>query len=154
MTAFEQAQKYLGLTEVPGGENNPVIMEMLRLDQKWPTGDEVPWCSAFVNFVADQCGLERTKKLNARSWLLVGEHKIYATAQPGNVVVILTRGAGKQPGPEVIDAQGHVGILAGWKANGHALVLGGNQGNKVSIVAYPLDRVLGMRLLRPAKQVS
>lgn len=48
--------------------------------------------------------------------------------------------------------QGHVGFYAGKAANGNILVLGGNQGNKVSVQEYPTARVLGYR--KPPKSGS
>lgn len=84
----------------------------------------------------------------ARSWLSVGEPIEFRDAEPGFDVVILQRGGGNQPGPDDLTAPGHVGFFAGW-ANGveRVQVLGGNQGNKVSIVSYPSERILGLRRL-------
>lgn len=64
-----------------------------------------------------------------------------------NTVVIFTRGSGKQPGPEVIAAPGHVAFLVSWDDD-TVTVLGGNQGDKVSIKTYPRRRILGVRRLR------
>ena len=67
ITAFELAQRFVGVKEIPGSESNPMVLSMLRLDQAWPEGDEVPWCSAFVNYIAWLLRLPRSKALNARS---------------------------------------------------------------------------------------
>lgn len=147
MTLLDHAKSFIGLKEVAGAASNPAILAMLQLDAKWPTGDETPWCSAFANFVTSNCGLERSRSLAARSWLKVGEPIARPDAQPGDVV-ILKRGAGVQPGPEVLNASGHVGFVSGFE-NGKVLVLGGNQGDSVSIAAFPEARVLGYRRLRP-----
>ena len=70
-------------------------------------------------------------------------------AVPGFDVVILSRGDGLQPGPEVLDAPGHVGFFAGFvpAPDGRHLVqvLAGNQGNQVSIQNFPAERILGIR---------
>jgi len=72
-------------------------------------------------------------------------------ARVGFDVVILKRGSGDQPGPEVIKAPGHVGFFAGLDPAidtfENVLVLGGNQGNTVSVRPYPKDRLLGIRRL-------
>jgi hypothetical protein len=91
-------------------------------------------------------GLDRSRSAAARSWLDVGDPVILASAQPGSDVVILSRGAGKQPGPEVVNAPGHVGFYAG-RDGDNVLLLGGNQGNQVSIASFPASRVLGVRRL-------
>lgn len=67
MTAFDLAQRFAGAAEVAGSASNPQILAMLRLDEKWPEGDDVPWCSAFINYVAWLLRLTRSKSLQARS---------------------------------------------------------------------------------------
>lgn len=138
MTAFEVASRFLGLEEVPGDQSNPMVLGMLRLDSKWVKGDDTPWCSAFVNFVAFVLGLPRSKSLAARSWLAVGLPVELPEAQRGNDVVILKRGSNP--------AQGHVGFYAG-QSPGRVLVLGGNQADAVSIQPYHLTDLLGIRRL-------
>ena len=49
---FDLAERFLAIKEVGGAVDNPQIMSMLKLDNSWPTNDEVPWCSAFVNYIA------------------------------------------------------------------------------------------------------
>ena len=146
ITAYDLAQRFVGTAEVPGTPSNPQVLAMLKLDQSWPEGDDVPWCSAFVNYVAWLLRLPRSKSLRARSWLLVGTPIDIQDALPGFDVVIFQRGGGRQPGPEVIDAQGHVAFFAGIEGK-DVLVLGGNQGDSVSISRYPASRVLGVRRL-------
>lgn len=146
MTAHQFAQRYIGLTEVAGISSNAQILEMLQLDEKWPKDDEVPWCSAFLNFVAWHLNLPRSKSLKARSWLTVGEEVNLESAKVGNDIVILSRGSGIQPGPAILNASGHVGLFSGM-AGDILLLLGGNQNNQVSIAPYPISRLLGIRRL-------
>jgi uncharacterized protein (TIGR02594 family) len=108
--------------------------------------DETPWCSAFVNGIAWELRLPRSKSARARSWLNVGVPVWINEARPGSDVVVLKRGTGIQPGPEVIEAPGHVGFFAGLQ-DSRVLVLGGNQGNQVTIASFHLDRLLGIRRL-------
>lgn len=146
VSAYELAQRFVGIQEVPGTTTNPQVLAMLRLDDSWPQDDSVPWCSAFTNYVAWLLRLPRSKSLRARSWLLVGEVVALEDAEPGFDVVILKRGSGTQPGPDVIEAPGHVGFYAGTEGS-KILVLGGNQGDSVSITLYPKKDLLGVRRL-------
>jgi len=160
---FSVAQKFVGLHEIAGDVDNPLIVAMLRMAPlkdadvgvllgKVPIGraiDEIAWCSAFINFCAFILGLTRSHSLAARSWLSVGSVLSLmdlAGATTGNEVVILKRAGSGQPGPEVLDALGHVGIYAGADERG-VYLLAGNQANQVSIEPFPVDRVLGVRRL-------
>lgn len=151
VSAYEIANRFnKSLKEVRGEKDNPLILYMLRLaaGSEWPQHDEVPWCSAFVFFVAHLLDLNRprTKRLRARSWLRVGQSVDLEDARVGNDVAILKRGTGPQPGPEVIDAIGHCGFFAGVD-NDYVYLLGGNQQNEVNISLYNKDRVLGISRL-------
>lgn len=146
-SAFEIAHRYVGVAEIAGEMDNPLVLAMLRLDASWPQADEVPWCSAFVNWIAWHLHLPRSKSLRARSWLEVGLPVSAEEAEPGGDVVVLQRGGGDQPGPEVLEAPGHVGFFAGFSEDGASWVhvLGGNQGDRVSVSPYPAGRVLAYR---------
>jgi len=145
MNAFDIAQRFIGIQEIGGSVDNPQILAMLKLDNDWPEGDEVPWCSAFVNYIAWLLRLPRSKNLRARSWLTVGRGVSSDEAQVGDIV-ILKRGSGNQPGPEVIEAPGHVGFYAG-RTGDLIEVLGGNQSDTVKISRYPAKKLLGIRRL-------
>ena len=146
VTLYDIASRFVGLKEVPGDKDNPGILAMLKLDGDWPDHDEVPWCSAYLNYCSWLLRLPRSKSLQARSWLGVGQMIPIDDAIVGFDVVILKRGTGKQPGPEVTDAPGHVGLFAGM-AGTKVAVLGGNQGDQVSVAQFPLTQVLGVRRL-------
>jgi uncharacterized protein (TIGR02594 family) len=144
-TAYHIAERFLGLKEVKGAVDNPQIMAMLRLDNQWPQNDETPWCSAFVNYVAWLLRLPRSKDLRARSWINTGVPVDMDDAAVGFDIVVLTR-AGDLSGPDVIKAPGHVGFFAG-RNSSSVLVLGGNQGDSVSILGFDPVRVLAIRRL-------
>lgn len=139
ITAYDLAMRYVGVKEVPGTKDNPLVLSMLRLDSQWPEHDEVPWCSGFMNWIAWHLRLPRSKSLMARSWLNVGKPVSLTQATPGFDVVILWRG--NPDGPS-----GHVGLYAG-KESGRIKILGGNQNNAVTITSYPENRLLGIRRL-------
>ena len=143
MNPFDLAQRFSNIKEIGGSVDNPQIMAMLKLDNDWPEHDEVPWCSAFVNYICWLLRLPRSKNLRARSWLTVGKGITLDEARAGDIV-ILKRGRGEQPGPEVLEAPGHVGFYAGRFAD-FIEVLGGNQSDTVKVSNYPKSKLLGVR---------
>lgn len=154
MTAFDLAQRFVGVRETPGVSSNPVVLAMLQLDATWVHDDAVPWCSAFMNYVAWLLRLPRSKSLAARSWLTVGRAIEQSELRASFDVVIFKRGGGVQPGPEVLDAPGHVALFAGWPPDPDSiLVLGGNQNDTVSVQSFPLENVLGYRRLTDAVSI-
>jgi uncharacterized protein (TIGR02594 family) len=148
MTLYESATNYIGLTEHEGeSNNNSIIMEMLKLDTDWPENDEVPWCSAFVNYVAWKTGYERTKNLRARSWLKAGKEISLHEAESKNDIVIFSgENDINPPGPDNTTATGHVAFFSSYDEE-NIYVLGGNQDNTVKVKAYPKKRFLGVRRL-------
>ena len=133
------AMQELGVKEISGPEDNPTIVNYAKESGfDWVNDDETPWCSIFVNWCAKKADLKGTNKANARSWLTVGTAVDYP--EPGDVVVYW-RGS-------VDSWQGHVGFFMGYDKSGDRIyTLGGNQGNQVSITAYPANKLLGFRRL-------
>ncbi len=144
ITVFDIAQRFVGVKEAPGVASNPMILAMLRLDNTWPANDDVPWCGSFVSWVCWLLRCPRSKSLSARSWLTIGTPIPLEEAMPEFDVVILQRGSGPQPGPDVLEAPGHVGFFAGLEG-ADVLILGGNQSDAVSLARFPRSRVLGVR---------
>lgn len=130
----------LGQKEIVGPENNPRIEEYAKEIGVWPfNDDETAWCSIFINWVAKKANLKKSEKVNARSWLVVGQ-SADSNPSPGDIVVFW------REKPE--SWKGHVGIFLGFSKDGERVFcLGGNQGNQVSISAYPTNTVLGYRRL-------
>lgn len=149
-TAFAFSEKYIGIREIPGALDHPLIQWYLSLcfDGNLRLHDEVPNCSAWHNGICWELGLPRSNSAAARSWLLVGEPILLEQAEAANDTVILARGGGSQPGPEVIKAPGHCGWFAGLdRVQRRVLVRGGNQQDAYNDSWYPADRVLGVRRL-------
>lgn len=140
MTAFEHAQRYVGeITELTGNDHHPLIQwwhSLCALGTNQP--DETPWCSSFINGICWDLRLPRSKSAMARSWLKVGMPIDLADAVPGYDVVVLERGA---------FPQGHVGFYAGREPQA-VYVLGGNQGNAITVQAFPIEKVIGVRRLK------
>ncbi len=144
--AYELASVFTDVGEVSGSLDNPAIMMMLQLDNAWPQHDEVPWCSAFVNYICKLLKLPRSHSLLARSWLTVGEAVSLDDAEIGFDIVVITRGGDNEPGKENLTAPGHVGFYAGNK-DGRVFILGGNQGDKVNLSSFDVSRILDIRRL-------
>jgi uncharacterized protein (TIGR02594 family) len=150
-SAFLIAKRFIGLKEVPGVTANAQILAMLQLEQPTEQSDETAWCSAFANYVAWLLALPRSNSLAARSWLNVGAPIAPGAAEIGGDIVVLKRGPDPQPGPEVINAPGHVGFFAGWfdPKQTRVLILGGNQkaDGEVCVESFPSSWILGVRRL-------
>lgn len=148
MTLYQLSERLVGeIVERPGAANHPFVVWCHESTIGQNTPDDVPWCSSYINRLAWWCRLPRSRSAAARSWLAIGVPVPIEQAQPGaNDVVILKRGTGAQPGAEVLDAPGHVGIFMGVEA-GRVRVLGGNQGDAVSLASFPVASVLGVRRL-------
>ena len=139
ISPYTVANSFIGLKEVPGHLNNPLIMDMLKLDNSWPQSDEVPWCSAFVNYVMHLCGLPRSRSLAARSWAQMTYPSIpILKASRGWDIVILNRGGSfdyNKSGPA------HVGFFSEL-VESKVIILGGNQMNTVKLSTYPTTSIL------------
>lgn len=135
ITAYDLAQRFVGVKETPGATSTPVVLAMLQLDGDWPKDDAVPWCSAFTNFIAWELRLPRSKSLAARSWLQVGRPIDLEHAMAENDIVVLER-----------DGGGHVAFFAGLEGE-NVLLLGGNQHDAVNVSPFPRSRVIGVRRL-------
>lgn len=131
---IEVALGEIGQREIVGKRHNPRILEYQECCRGSYSGDETPWCSAFLNWVMDECNITGTYRRNARSWL---DWSTELSIPVFGCVVVYWRGT--KAGP-----YGHVGF---WIAerDGQIWTLGGNQGNAVSIRPYPASRVLGYR---------
>lgn len=136
----------LGVEEISGEEDNPRI-------EAYPsesgineiTSDEVPWCSTFNNWCAKQANLQQSGKANARSWLNVGRKTEHP--EPGDIAVFW------RESPQ--SWKGHVGVFLGFSEDlSRVYVVGGNQGNRVSVSAYQRDTVLSFQRLTESENIT
>ena len=139
---YDVAEGYLGVTEYPAAKHNPQIVKFYAdSGHSWVQDDETPWCAAFVGSVLAECGIQGTKELNARSYSKWGEAVDLSQARKGDIVVFW-RGSRDS-------WKGHVAFFSHYE-DGKVYVLGGNQGNKVSIAPYPTERLLTIRRVKNA----
>lgn len=133
---YSFARMELGVKEVPGEKHNPRIIEYHSAVSMKAQADEVAWCAAFVNWCLKKANVRGTGLANARSFLLWG--KKVTDPKKGDICVFWR---GRED-----SWQGHVGFYAG-EYGKYILVLGGNQGNEVSIKRYPKSQLLEFRRL-------
>lgn len=133
--AYKFAQSKLGLKEIKGAKHNPEIIEMFdAVGHDWIKDDETPWCAAFVGWCLKSVGIPHLNEVAARKYEKYGNE----TKKPkvGDIVVIWRGSAASW--------MGHVGFLHSMDET-HISILGGNQGNEVSIRKYPRGRLLSFR---------
>lgn len=127
-----------GVQEIRGPEHNPRILDYHAATSFRATSDEVPWCSAYVNWCMQQAGYEGTRSAAARSWLTYGDP--LDAARYGAIAVFAR---GKNP------TQGHVGFFVDWRDEDTMIVNSGNQHDAVSLASLPTSRLLSLRWPRP-----
>ena len=124
-----EARKYIGTAEIPGPKHNSNILNWLKNLKAWWSEDETPWCGTFVAYCCRMADRSVPKEwFRALSWVDAGER---LTAPAYGCIVVFNRAGG-----------GHVGFVVGRDREGNLMVLGGNQGNKVSIAKFAKDRVV------------
>lgn len=138
---YEVALGEIGVREVPGAGSNPRIDAYLQTCGM--SDDATPWCAGFVGWSLDNGGNKGTGAANARSYERWGVSAFAAheAIHPANMqigdVVVLRRGTKEW--------QGHVGFFAGAGRDGYIKLLGGNQGNAVSIAEFPVSDIRAVR---------
>jgi uncharacterized protein (TIGR02594 family) len=129
---FDIAESYVGLREIKGPKHNPTILGWLKKHAKnigrWGRSrDETPWCAVFVSHCLSEAGHNTTGHALASSYLTYGKP---AKLILGAVVVIKRKQSGKDR-TTGSRAGFHVGFLIRVTRD-HYIILGGNQGNRVS----------------------
>lgn len=129
-----EALALFGTKETPGAASNPAILGWAR-----ETGvagayvnDGIAWCGLMTAVVVKRAGFEPVKApLRARNWAAFGTKADKPSL--GDILVFERSGGG-----------GHVGIYVGESATTF-FVLGGNQGDQVSIAPIAKSRLLAAR---------
>lgn len=124
-----------GTVEAKGSRNNPLILKWAKSIGlgKVYKADSVAWCGLTVAYAASQAGWDHAPRGNAlwaRNWAAWGD----AADKPmlGDVLVFVRKGGG------------HVGIYVAEDATAYH-VLGGNQGDAVTIKRIAKNRLLAAR---------
>jgi uncharacterized protein (TIGR02594 family) len=134
---YEHARKDLGLAEVPGPGSHPRIQRAIELAARWLDDDDsqTAWCGCLRGLWGLETGTGVPHShYRAAAWTRWGK-AVTLTAAGRGETVILTRPGGH-----------HVGLFDSLSADGlSVMVLGGNQGNKVSVAPYKRSMVVGVR---------
>ena len=127
------AYSFLGLREVVGPKHNKVILGWLEKLKAWWRNDETPWCGVFVAHCMQEAGLPFPKYyMRAKAWADYGS-LLRRDRLASGAILVFDRAGG-----------GHVGFYVGEDA-GHYFVLGGNQGNAVSVMKLGKSRLVASR---------
>lgn len=129
---IELARRMIGLHEIKGLQNNPEIVAMWKdIKRGGIKDDDTPWCAAFAGAMLERAFIPSSRFESAASYLKWGTP---LGAPVYGCIVVFTR-----------DGGGHVGFVVGKDSADRLLVLGGNQGDQVSIKTFSRDRVSGYR---------
>lgn len=132
------ARRKIGTREAPGPANNPTILGWARRLGTRVLGilynaDDVPWCGVFVAHCLDEAGIASPMlAVRARSWAAWGANLRPDRLAPGAVLVFERQGGG------------HVGFYVGEDTTSYH-VLGGNQGDAVSVMRLAKTRLIASR---------
>ena len=133
---FQEARRLVGVREKVGPGSDPRIIDWAKKAAIDYDADDIPWCGLFVaHCVASTLRDEPlpNNPLGARNWQRFGSP---CTEQLG-AIIVFWRGARD-------GWQGHVGFYAGQDKDTYH-VLGGNQGDAVSITRIAKGRKLDLR---------
>lgn len=131
---LEIARRELGVKEIPGSKSHPRILQYHQATRLHAQDESVPWCASFVCWCLEQAGVRSTRSAAAASYATYGRP---CELVDGAIVVF---------GKADSDAggSGHVAFLVGMEGD-NVWVLGGNQGNAVSIAKRPKSRIVAVR---------
>ena len=130
-----EALKWLGVHEVPGLGNNPIIMDAAKAvgAASYYPSDATPWCALAMTYWVKQAGFPVARDpLAARSWATWGNPAPHNVPMLGDVLVYQRTGGG------------HVTLYVG-ESKDYYYCLGGNQGDSVCIVGFPKTRPVTVR---------
>lgn len=132
------ARALVGTREAAGAANNATILGWAKRQGSKVLGmvynaDSVPWCGLFVAHCLAQDGIPAAPiAVRAKAWSTWGANLRAESLAPGAVLVF------ERPGG------GHVGFYVGEDAVSYH-VLGGNQGDRVSVMRLDKSRCIARR---------
>jgi len=134
---LRHARSLLGTREIVGRTHNNALIAFLNTARQWNgviwKDDEMPWCGGFVAACLVAVGVEPVKiAARAKSWAAWGSRLRPERLAPGAVLVFDRAGGG------------HVGFYVGEDESAYH-VLGGNQGNAVSVTRIAKSRLTASR---------
>ncbi len=140
------ALRNMGCKELVSDSLNPAVRAFFAFTSFPPSlvNRKTAWCSAFACAMIEKAGYRSPHSAAAKSFLVWGKELIKPRR---GAVLVFTRGAANAD-------TGHVGFYVS-ETTSEFLVLGGNQGNCVSVQRYDKARLLAIRWpterLKPTK---
>jgi len=129
------AEGELGQAEIRGPQHNARIIEYHATTTLGAQSDEEPWCTSFANWVMERADYRGTGSAWAFDWARWGREV--------NTPVFGSLGVIRWP-----DGGGHVGFVVGRTRAGSLVMLGGNQGDRVSYMPVSPEVIISYRLPR------
>lgn len=122
---LSEMMKLYGVVEQPGSGNNPMILQWAKSIGLGGVyrADSIAWCGLTVAYACAQAGWDHAPRGNAlwaRNWASWGNPVEPKQAMLGDILVFTRKGGG------------HVALYVG-EDKTHYHILGGNQGDRVSI---------------------
>jgi len=141
MRWLTEARRHIGMREVPGVANNPVIMGWADrlgarvLGIKY-NADSVAWCGLFAAWCVHQAGLRPPGiSIRAKAWADWGDAvSMVATRPPLGAIAVFDRNGG-----------GHVGFVESVNTDASLNIIGGNQGDEVNVRRFARNRLIALR---------
>lgn len=141
MRWLTEARRHIGMREVPGVANNPVIMGWADrlgarvLGIKYDA-DSVPWCGLFAAWCVHQAGLRPPGiSIRAKAWADWGDAvSMVATRPPLGAIAVFGR-----------DGGGHVGFVESVNTDASLNIIGGNQSDEVNVRRFARNRLIALR---------
>ncbi len=122
---IEIASKLIGVLEFPGKGSNPVVEQFFADAGFKGLKDDVPWCAGFVASMLKRAGLPNEVEPKMRLWAASYARCGVRLKQPlYGCIGVKTRNGG-----------GHVGFVVAANRD-FVWLLGGNQGDKVSVAKF------------------
>lgn len=122
----------IGIAEVPGNKDNPVILAMAKACggniAKTYTHDEIAWCKMFVEYCLAKNGFHGNDTLWALDSAKIGNK----LAGPAFGAIACKKRTGG----------GHTFIIAGKDKNGLLVAVGGNQSDRVSRATFKPSEIV------------
>lgn len=124
---------------------NPRVVDMIEaVSGQRHNSMRTPWCAYWVGAKLKSAGIPPTRSGMARSYLVWGQVLTVKDDTPWRIgdIVIFWRGARDD------SVTGHVAFLLSWTSSS-VVVVGGNQGDTVSVQSFSRRKILGVRRPRP-----
>lgn len=113
------------VVEVPGPQSHPRIVDYHAITRFGPAPDSVAWCASFACFCLEHAAEEHPRSKASRDF------RQWGVAFPPGLGCLGVHKSRLRP------SRGHVTWIVGYDAKWRLVGLGGNQGDKLQLRAYP-----------------